>query len=119
VQEIEPISNHDNIQGDSVRVTKGFRLVIEFNDNPPMGKYDRRNFYWKYGIHHNAHRWLKKNFGEQCASRKAWDDENPEDGQWLYLGSQTRKRHSQKTVTLQFRTISQALLFKLTWANRL
>ena len=104
--------------GVSVRVTKGFRLVIEFKDEYGT-KFDRRNHFWKHGISHEAHRWLKKNFGPQCASRAAWDNENPEDGQWIYLGSQIRKKSKVRTATLNFRTKSQALLFKLTWGGRL
>lgn len=105
--------------GESVKVTKGYRLVIEFQDQGLKTRFDKRNFYWKQGVSHEAHRWLKNNFGPQCLSRAKWDNEDIKDGQWLYLGTQIRKKGKLKTVTFQFRTKSQALMFKLTWAARL
>jgi hypothetical protein len=110
-----PGPSHGSVNGKSIRITSGFRLVIEFKDPGLRSRFETRNYYWKHGIHHDAHRWLKARLGEQCGDRSIWDDENLEDGLWIYLGSQLRKQRTLMTATLQFRNKADALLFKLTW----
>ena len=119
MQEIEPGPDHGSMGGESVKITTGCRLVVEFENRGFKTRFENRNFYWKHGMSHEAHRWLKNAFGPQCLSRARWDNQDMKDGQWLYLGTQIRKKGAKKTVTLQFRTPAQALLFKLTWGGRL
>lgn len=119
MHEHEPGPSHGANNGESVKVTKGARVILEFKRVYFTNKRDAREHYWKSGLTLEAYRWLKDTFGPMCMDRSLWDNENVEDGKWIYLGSQQRKKKQVSTVTLHFREKSQAILFKLTWMGNL
>lgn len=103
----------------SPKLLSGFLLILPFEKARFKSKWERNNYYWKDGIKHDVHRWLRHNIGARCVSLHLWDNENLEDGEWIFLGSQIRKKSRVHTITLRFRTKAQAMLFKLTWAGQL
>lgn len=102
-------------------VKTGFYVRMEFT--PILGDLWRRgrsNGYWKCGIRTEVKKWLDVNAGGTCGQH-LWENEGQ--GDWLYTGMTQSKFSMDAKHThvshFWFRERRIAMLFRLTWADRL
>ena len=93
-------------------------MPYEFRGN----RREARQYFYRHGLSHEAHRWLKENIGKSCTYAE-WEYDPECNSKWLYTGSQQLKfadlGANRETITIWFREKGDAMLFKLRWWSKL
>lgn len=110
-------------QTNNPRPVAGWGLDVPTQATGSMRDLDAGKLYWRFGITHEVYEWLLKQVGP-TGTYVQWAEGDPE-VRWLYTGCNQLNVEGRKAtgcrnaIQIRFRTKADAMVFKLTWWNKL